>query len=241
MTLRINCWSGPRNVSTALMYSFRERTDTTVVDEPIYAHYLRVTGRQHPGDAEALATQDHDGNAVTREVVLGDYDTPVVFFKLMAHHFLELDSVFLAQCRNVLLIRDPWDMLTSLMNQLPDAQLADTGLENQVRLLDEIVAGGDTPVVIDSKALLSDPEGVLNGLCSALGIDFDPSMLSWPAGPKPEDGAWAPFWYESTHRSTGFAPHSVKDVTLPLHLEPVLAQAQPLYDRLVEFSIGSRL
>ncbi|MED5552603.1 MAG: sulfotransferase family protein, partial [Actinomycetota bacterium] len=126
MIKRINCWSGPRNISTALMYSFRERHDTTVVDEPLYAHYLRVTGRDHPGRDQVLNAQNPDGEAVVRDVLLGSYDSPVVFFKQMAHHLVELNEDFLADATNILLTRDPRDMLPSLAVQLPDATLADT-------------------------------------------------------------------------------------------------------------------
>ena len=111
------------------MYSFRERCDTTVVDEPLYAHYLRVTGRDHPGRDQVLASQNSDGDVVVRDILLGEYDTPIVFFKQMAHHLIDLDENFLAASTNILLTRDPRDMLPSLAVQLPDATLADTGLE----------------------------------------------------------------------------------------------------------------
>ena len=170
------------------MYSFRERCDTTVVDEPLYAHYLRVTGRDHPGRDQVLASQNSDGDVVVRDILLGEYDTPIVFFKQMAHHLIDLDENFLAASTNILLTRAPRDMLPSLAVQLPDATLADTGLENQVRLLRSIIKHGEHPVVIDSGSLLDDPEVSLNHLCERLGIKRDSSMLSWAPGPKPEDG-----------------------------------------------------
>jgi hypothetical protein len=207
VTLRINMWSSPRNLSTAMMYAWRQRADTTVVDEPIYAHYLRVTGRRHPGDTDVLAAQDPDGEAVVRDVLLGDYDTPVVFFKQMAKHLVDLDRSFLSRCRNILLTREPHDM-------------------------------GEEPVVVDTKLLLIDPRAVLTELCRRLGLDFDEAMLSWPAGPKPEDGVWAPHWYDGVHRSTGWQPYVAKDAVLDGSLEPVLAAALPLYERLMPYRIG---
>lgn len=231
-------WSGPRNISTALMYSWRQRADTTVVDEPIYAHYLRVTGRQHPGGAEALATQNSNGDEVVRDVLLGDYPTPVVFFKQMAKHLVELDRSFLPSGAHVLLTRDPHDMLTSLQNQLPDATLEDTGFTELVEILEWVRAAGATPVVIESRTLLQDPPSVLAELCDRLGLAFDPAMLAWPAGPKPEDGAWAPHWYDRVHESTGFAPWQPKQATLLPELEPVLAEAQPLYEQLLPYALG---
>jgi len=233
---RINCWSGPRNISTALMYSFRERHDTTVVDEPLYAHYLRVTGRDHPGRDQVLNAQNPDGEAVVRDVLLGSYDSPVVFFKQMAHHLVELNEDFLAATTNILLTRDPRDMLPSLAVQLPDATLADTGLENQVRLLHSILEHGKQPVVIDSGVLLEDPESSLNSLCERVGIEPNQQMLSWATGPKPEDGVWARFWYQNVHGSTGFDRRLPSSRSVPSDLVSVLDEAIGLFDQLIEFA-----
>jgi hypothetical protein len=220
------------------MYSFRQRSDTTVVDEPLYAHYLRVSGRDHPGRDEVLASLDPDGNRVVADVILGSHSTPVVFFKQMAHHLVEVDRAFLGRCRNILLTRDPGDMLPSLAVQLPDAAVADTGLLEQVQLLEAVLSAGETPIVLDSHRLLADPPAVLGELCTRLGLEFEPAMLSWPAGPKPEDGVWAQHWYENVHRSTGFEPYRPKRDMLPDRLAGVLAEAVPLYERLAEFAIG---
>ena len=237
--MRICCWSGPRNISTALMYSFAQRADTTVVDEPLYAHYLRVTGRAHPGRDDVLAAQDSDGDRVVRDVVLGPTTTPVVFFKMMAHHLVELDRSFLDRCLNILLTRDPEAMLRSLAVQLPDPTLADTGLDTLVERLDLITATGRRPLVIDSDRLLDDPEAVLTAVCDGLGITFDPAMLSWPAGPRPEDGVWAPHWYRRVHESTGFRRRESDHPPLTPRLAEVHAQATPLSDRLAEYSVLS--
>lgn len=232
MSLRINLWSGPRNVSTALMYSFAQRPDTRVIDEPLYAHYLRVTGIEHPGRDEVLAAQDADGERVVREVILAEREQPVVFFKQMAHHLVELDRGFLLQCANVLLIRDPTEVLASLVRQLPQPRLADLGLAQQHEIVDALSAAGQEPAVLDAKELLLDPEGVLRRLCERLGIAFYPRMLSWPAGPRPEDGVWAKHWYQGLHRSTGFAPYRPKNEPPPAHVLPVLEEARSFYDAL---------
>ncbi len=221
------------------MYAFRQRSDTTVVDEPLYAHYLRVSGRDHPGRDEVLASQLVDGTAVVEQVILGDYKTPVVFFKQMAHHLVDLDRSFLGRCRNLLLVRHPDDMLRSLAVQLPDATLDDTGLAVQVELLESIVDAGDTPIVIDSRVLLGDPRAVLAELCDRLGLPFEDAMLSWPAGPKPEDGVWARHWYDGVHASTGFLPYRPSGRPLPQALRPVLDQAIHLYERLAAYAIGA--
>ena len=237
-TLRINMWSGPRNISTALMYSWRERSDTLVIDEPLYAHYLAHSGRVHPGTPEVLASQDNDGAAVIRDVILGDYPTPVVFFKQMAKHLVGLNRSFLSQSRNVLLTRDPLDMLTSFQRQIPDATLDDTGFVELVEILNATLEQGDEPIVIDSKQLLLDPPGMLTKLCDRLGLVFEPAMLSWPSGPKPEDGVWAEHWYEAVHRSTGFAPWQPKEATLLPALEPVLDASSELYAKLLPYVIN---
>lgn len=239
-TVRVNMWSGPRNVSTAFMYSWRQRQDTTVVDEPLYAHYLRVTGIDHPGRAATLASQDDDGERVVRNVILGDYDTPVVMLKQMAKHLVDLDRSFLARCRNVLLVREPRAMLTSFQRHLPNADLAETGYSEIVEILDATIAAGGEPIVIDSRLLLEDPEGVLTEMCARLELPFDPAMLSWPAGPKDEDGSWAVHWYDAAHRSTGWAPYREKTDSLLPQLEPVVAEAEALYERLLPYAITGR-
>jgi hypothetical protein len=238
MTVRINLWSGPRNVSTAMMYAWRQRADTTVVDEPLYAHALRETGREHPGRADVLAAQNNNGAEVIERVILGPYDTPVVFFKQMAKHLVGLDRGFLSECHNVLLTRDPHDMLTSFQKQIPDTTLADTGFTELVEILDQALAAGTEPIVIESQRLLSDPASVLAELCKRIGLHFDEAMLSWPAGPKPEDGVWAPHWYDAVHRSTGWGPWRKKDDVLLPHLAPVLAESNRLYERLLPYAIG---
>lgn len=237
MTTRINMWSGPRNLSTAMMYSWRQRADTTVVDEPLYGHYLRVTDREHPGGDEVLATMETDGQRVIEQTQLGEFDTPVVFFKQMAKHLVDVDRGFLFEGENILLTRDPHDMLTSLQIQLPDATIDDTGYVELVEILDDIVATGREPIVVESVALLKDPPGVLEELCDRLGVAYDPAMLSWPAGPKPEDGVWAKHWYHGVHASTGWKPHVDKDAELSEDLADVFEAATALYERLLPFAI----
>ena len=238
MTLRINMWSSPRNLSTAMMYSWRERSDTLVFDEPIYAHYLRVTGRRHPGDLEVMASQDSDGDAVVRDVLLADYDTPVVFFKQMAKHLVEIDRSFLPKFRNVLLTREPHDMLTSLQVRLPDATIDDTGFPELMEILDSLLEVGEEPIVIDTKILLDDPEAVLTELCRRLGLEFEPAMLRWPTGPKLEDGVWAEHWYDGVHQSTGWQPYVDKGAELLPGVEPAYETALPMYERLRPYRIG---
>jgi hypothetical protein len=173
------------------MYAWRQRADTTVVDEPLYAHYLRVSGREHPGRADVLAAQANDAKTVVHEVLEAPYPTEIVFFKQMAKHLLKVDRSFMGDAQHVLLTREPRDMLTSLQVQLPDATVADTGFEDLQNILQWLLERGETPIVIETKQLLLDPRSVLRQLCARLELPFDPSMLSWPKGEKPEDGVWA--------------------------------------------------
>lgn len=237
---RISLWSGPRNVSTALMYSFRQRSDTTVVDEPLYAYSLVRNDIDHPGREDVIAAQDSDGEAVVRNVLLGSFPTPVVFFKNMASHLDGLDRAFLSQLHNVLLTRDPAEMLPSFIRQVPEPTLAMTGLPMQIELLDRILDAGLDPLVLDSRLLLTDPADVLGQLCARLGIPFEEAMLAWEPGPVPEDGVWAPYWYDSVHRSAGFAPYRAKQDQVPARLEWLLAQATPLYERLLAYALQPR-
>ena len=220
------------------MYSWRERADTTVYDEPFYAHYLTLDHRAHPGVREVLASQQHDADAVIRDVILGPCPTPVLFIKNMAHHLKGVDRSHLGDTENILLIRHPREMLASLSVQLPNCDLTDTGLTESVELLDAILDQGGRPVVIDSRTLLQDPAGVLTRVCDHVGLSFDPAMLSWPPGPKPEDGAWAPHWYANVHRSTGFSPSVQSTSEVPSATLPVLAAAMPLYERLAAFALS---
>src|SRR3954452_7721548 len=240
MTTRINVWSGPRNVSTALMYSFRERSDTRVVDEPLYAHYLATTDArsEHPMTAEILASMSADAEVVADTVILGPTDRPVLFLKQMAHHLVAgVPERVLTGCVNVLLVRDPVEVLTTVVAQLPDPTLADIGIARQLELLQELGALGQDPPVLDAKRLLDDPEGVLTRLCGRVGIPWDPAMLSWPAGPKPEDGGWAPAWYANAHATTGFLPHRAKTEPVPGHVAALAAEASAVYRELLPLAL----
>ncbi len=235
--LRINLWSGPRNVSTALMYSFAQRSDTRVIDEPLYAHYLRVSGADHPGRDEVLAWQENDGAKVVREVMLGPCDKPVLFMKQMAHHLVAIDRAFLAKTANVILTRDPEDMLPSLAENLKTPSLRDTGYAMQTELVSELRALGQDPPVLVAAEILRDPKSVLSKLCARLSIPFDEAMLAWKPGARPEDGIWAPHWYASVHRSSGFAPYSKKSAPFPERLRPLLAECRPHFAELAALAV----
>lgn len=224
------------------MYSFAQRDDTTVVDEPFYAHYLSTTEAHeyHPGAKQVLAEMENDGRRVIDKVILGKYETPVVFFKMMIHHLRGLPWSFMAETVNVLLTRNPKDMLPSFAKQISGVALHDTGYTEHMEVLDYLKSIGQTPPVLESQTLLKNPPMVLQRLCEQIGIPFDEAMLSWEAGPRPEDGSWAKYWYHSVHRSTGFAPYRPKEKPFPEELRPLLAECQPLYEEVAKLAISAK-
>ncbi len=232
-------WSGPRNVSTALMYSFAERPDTRVLDEPLYGHYLKTSGALHPGREQVLAAMDNDGHRVMGRLATERCDRPVMFAKQMAHHWIDLDRALLGPFQHFFLIRDPRHALPSLARVLDEVDLESTGLPAQIRLLDDLRSLGLDPFCVDSGDLLKNPAAVLQATCLRLGLGFDPGMTRWEPGPRPDDGIWASWWYESVHRSTGFRPYREPADVVPDDLRPLLRRCLPLYARLREFAIAN--
>lgn len=238
MTTRINLWSGPRNISTALMYSFAQRADTTVFDEPLYAHYLVNSDAQayHPGATEIVENMENDGGKVI-DMMEDKHDTPVVFFKQMTHHLVNLDWSFMKNMVNIILTRDPREMLPSYAKQVHQPTMQDVGYAAHLNLIQYLQKIQQPIIVIDSKSILMDPEKMLTSICKAVGIPFDPAMLSWSTGPRPEDGIWAKHWYHNVHRSTGFAAYRKKTESFPTHLEDLLMECEEIYEELLRFQL----
>jgi len=234
---RICLWSSPRNLSTALMYSFAQRQDTLAIDEPLYAHYLHVTNADHPGKEEVLQAQEQDGSKVITQIVAGEYEKPVVFFKQMTHHLVAVDTSFLSKTLNVIYIRDPKQIISSYAQVRAEVQMEDIGIAAQWQLYQFLQSNQYSCIVLDSGELLKDPEKVLDELCNALAIPSDPAMLHWPAGPKKEDGVWAKYWYANVHQSTGFERQPTSDRPLPDYLKPLYQESKVFYDLLFPHSI----
>ena len=237
--VRICLWSGPRNISTGLMYWFPQGHDTVVYDEPLYAHYLSKTPARayHPGAEEVIATMENDGEKVVRDLILGDQPKPVAFFKHMTHHLVNLDRGFLSKTVNVLLTRDPVDMLPSYAAQVERPSLRDVGYKLHTELLSQLQSIGQNPPVLDSQQILLDPQKVLGELCERIGIPFQDAMLSWKPGARPEDGSWAKYWYKSVHQSTGFGKYIQKTDPFPEALKPLLEECKPYYEQLSALAI----
>ena len=233
-------WSGPRTISTALMRAWENRPDTVVADEPLYAFYLFTTGLDHPGREEVIASQSTDWRTVLRALA-GDPLPPgvrVFYQKHMTHHLLpSVDRAALAPLRHAFLIRDPRRLLASYARVRAAPTLEDLGLRQQAEIFEEF--GGP---VLDSAELLAAPEAALRGLCAALGVPFSAAMLSWPSGPRDSDGVWAPYWYDSVRRSTGFGSDTGPAAARPPadllpELEPLADQCMPYYDRLRKYKL----
>jgi hypothetical protein len=233
--LRIAMWSGPRNISTAMMRSFGSRPDTAVSDEPLYAHYLLVTGVQHPGRDEVIAAQESDWRKVTETLIGPAPDGRAIWYqKHMAHHLLPvMDRIWLDRLTHAFLIREPDEMLASLLRTFPQAGLADTGLSQQWEIFERVAERlGRAPPVVLASDVLRDPQTMLTRLCEALGVAFLPAMLSWAPGRRDTDGVWAPHWYAAIEASTGFEPWRPRPASLPESQRPLLAECRRWYEKL---------
>ena len=234
---RINLWSGPRNISTAIMYSFAQRNDTQVVDEPLYAHYLRVSGAKHPGREEVLNSQENDGEKVMEHLLSNRWKKPIVFFKQMTHHLVNLSMDFLSRTKNILLIRDPKDVLISYSKVIEQPNLKDIGIQQSYDLWNFLEEKNFHRLVLDANEVLQHPRKLLTKVCEHTGIEFDPSMLHWKAGARTEDGVWAKHWYGNVHQSTGFASFEKEEKVLPEHLTNIYHDAKPFYDFLFQMAL----
>ena len=240
--IRIAMWSGPRNISTALMRSFGARADAAVTDEPFYAAYLVQTGLAHPMRDEVIASQPNDWRAVVKEL-LGPVPggKPVWYQKHMTHHMIPgFGREWIAEVRNAFLIRDPAAVLASYVAKRGEVTLADIGIVQQRELFEqEADRLGRAPAVVEGAEILAEPGRVLAELCSALGIAYDEAMLRWPPGRRESDGAWAPAWYDAVERSTGFEPPAAREpVKLGAELQPIADAARPHYEALARHRLG---
>ena len=234
-TVRIAMWSGPRNLSTAMMRSFGNRPDCAVSDEPFYAAYLLLTGLDHPMRDEILRHHERDWRKVDEALAGPPPDGKRLWYqKHMTHHMLpEIGRGFMRACRHAFLIRHPARVLSSYAKKREAVELEDIGFRQQEVLFDEAAAiAGAAPPVIDSDAILADPKRMLGLLCAALKIPFSEAMLAWPPGPRASDGIWAPHWYDAVNRSTGFEPPRPRPQLADANLRKLEEKAQPIYDRL---------
>lgn len=228
--MKIAMWSGPRNLSTAVMYAFGNRSDFSVWDEPFYAAYLSSTGIDHPMRDAVMAMDETDPDAVSQRIMV---ESGNIFLKLMGFHMEPAFPMAWAKdCVNIHLIRHPARVVASYNVKRERPTLKDIGFQRQVEILEEFPGP-----VIDSADIRLDPEGSLKKLCDAIGLKFDPAMLSWPVGPKPFDGVWAPHWYGAVHRSSGFIGAEGPLPELDDEALALVKSAMPYYERLYDLAI----
>jgi Sulfotransferase domain len=230
-------WSGPRNISTAMMRAWGNRADTFVVDEPFYAFYLNATGKKHPGADEVIAHGETDWWNVVEQLT-GDVSggKRIYFQKQMTHHLLpEIDRQLIVDLTNCFLIRDPREVISSYIKKNPQPTLEDLGFVQQQKIFDFVRnKTGIVPPVVDAKDVLQNPEPMLRLLCDAVGVEFDQAMLSWPPGLRETDGIWAKYWYDEVARSTSFQPYRPKNEPVPDRLREIYERCRECYERLYE-------
>jgi hypothetical protein len=239
--LRIAMWSGPRNISTAMMRSWGQRPDTTVSDEPLYGYYLAKTGIDHPMAREVMASMETDWRCAAKQLtgpVPGN--ASIWYQKHMTHHLLpEVGLDWLDDLTHVFLVRDPTRVLASYVAKRESVTLDDLGFRQQAEIFDRVGRStGATPPVLDAQDVLENPRRLLGLLCDALGVSFADEMLAWPAGPRDTDGVWARHWYAKVEASTGFGPPRRDAVALPEEFRPLAEECEPYYRRLWEGRLG---
>ena len=238
--VRIAMWSGPRNISTAMMRAWGNRPDTLVIDEPFYAYYLKATGKQHPGADEIIAFGETDWRKVIEQLTGPIPNARRIFFqKQMAHHLLpEVDREWLGAVTNCFLVRDPREVIASYIKKREDPALPDLGFIQQAEILDSVrIRTGSIPPIVDAKDVLENPERMLRLVCEAVGIEFSESMLSWPPGLRQTDGIWARHWYGEVAKTTSFQPYRARQSKVPAHLREIYDRCSEYYDRFYEYRL----
>jgi hypothetical protein len=230
-------WSGPRNISTAMMRAWGNRPDTVVVDEPFYAFYLQATGIKHPGADEVITASETDWRKVVSHLTAPVPNGKQIFFqKQMTHHLLpEIDREWLGAGTNCFLIRDPREVMASYVKKREDPALEDLGFVQQVEIFDFVRAKTNkVPPVVDAKDVLQNPERMLQRLCEAVGVEFNESMLSWPPGLRDTDGIWAKHWYGEVAKTTSFQSYRPTDYEVPEKLREIYERCRESYNLLFQ-------
>jgi hypothetical protein len=238
--VRIAMWSGPRNISTAMMRAWGNRADTVIIDEPFYAYYLSATGKGHPGTDEVIASGETDWRKVIAQLTSPIPNAKRIFFqKQMAHHLLpEVDREWLGAVTNCFLIREPREVIASYVKKREDPALQDLGFVQQAEIFDFVcVRTSSIPPIVDAKDVRENPERMFRLLCDAVGVDFSQSMLSWPPGMRETDGVWAKHWYGEVAKTTSFQPYRPRHAKVPAHLHEIHEHCRDCYEKLYEYRL----
>jgi hypothetical protein len=239
--IRIAMWSGPRNISTAMMRAWGNRDDTIVIDEPFYAYYLKVTAIEHPGADEVISTGETDWRKIVTHLTGPIANGKRIFFqKQMTHHLLpEIDREWVGRVTNCFLIRDPREVINSYINKREDPALEDLGFVQQAEIFDFVrTRTNGVPPVVDAKDVLQNPERTLRLLCEAIGVQFSKSMLSWPPGLRDTDGIWAKHWYSEVEKTTSFQPYHPKYYELPEKFSELYERCRNCYEKLYQHRLS---
>jgi hypothetical protein len=234
-SIRIAMWSGPRNISTAMMRAWGNRDDTVVIDEPFYAYYLKLTGIEHPGTDEVIAAGETDWRKIVAHLTGSIANGKRIFFqKQMTHHLLpEIDREWLGAVTNCFLIRDPREVISSYIKKREDPALEDLGFVQQAEIFDFVrTRTNAVPPVVDAKDVLQNPERSLQLLCEAVDVEFSKLMLSWPPGLRDTDGIWAKHWYGEVARTTSFRPYRSSHNELPEKFRALYERCRDCYEKL---------
>jgi hypothetical protein len=238
--IRIAMWSGPRNISTAMMRAWGNRPDTFVIDEPFYAYYLNATGKQHPGAHEVIASGETDWRKIIAQLTGPIPNAKRIFFqKQMAHHLLpEVDREWLGAVTNCFLIRGPGEVIASYIKKREEPALSDLGFMQQAEVFDLVrTRTNSVPPIVDAKDVLENPERMLRLLCETVGVEFSELMLSWPAGMRETDGVWARHWYGEVAKTTSFQPYRPRHAEVPARLQEIHERCRECYERLYEYRL----
>ena len=229
-------WSCPRNISTALMYSFGNRNDTDIYDEVLYGYYLHKTGLKHPGHSEVINNMEIDYQKVIDEIILAP-KKDINFHKLMTHFLIDIDLDFLKKVKNIIFIRDPKQIINSYNKVIPNPTMQDIGLKKQYELYNHLIETNNKAIVLDSSLLLKNPKQTLSKLCDKLEISYSNKMLTWSKGPKKEDGIWAKYWYKNVHKSNGFNEYKRQEFVLSQKNQKLARDCEKYYNFLFSKSI----
>ena len=238
--IRIAMWSGPRNISTAMMRSWESRSDTFVIDEPFYPYYLSQTDVDHPGREEVIDKGELDKGKVSKGLTTDMQEGCSIYYqKHITHHLLpSISREWMKKVRNCFLIRNPKDMIISYSKVHPELNMHLLGLTEQYEIFEYVKEiTGEIPPIIDSKDVLLNPRGVLRQLCDKIGVTFSEEMLTWARGKRETDGLWGKYWYNNVISSTGFNRYKPKSEELPEKYEQLYLECFSIYEKLHKLRI----